>query len=312
LSQHTPLGAGAEFDAIRGLLARWGANAQGIGDDAALLDVPPGHRLVVSTDTSIENVHFRREWLTPEEIGWRSTMAALSDLAAMGATPLGILTALSVPPSWRAELAALADGIGAAAHAARCTIVGGDTNAGTELSLAVTVLGFASAPLARCGARPGDALWVTGALGGPLLALRALLAGQEPPSAARVRFARPIARLAAGVWLADRGCRAAIDVSDGVVADARHLAAASGATLTIALDALPLFEGANATDAGSSGEEYELLVAGPPTLDAAEFERAVGVRLTRIGDVGAGTPGVIVTHGKARVEFGGGHDHFSR
>jgi thiamine-monophosphate kinase len=92
---HLPLGPGAEFDVVRSLLRQWGSSAVGIGDDAALLDVPAGSRLVVSTDHSVEGVHFRRPWITPEEIGWRATQAALSDLAAMGARPLGLLVALA-------------------------------------------------------------------------------------------------------------------------------------------------------------------------------------------------------------------------
>ena len=109
MSRHLTLGPGREFDAVRDLLARWGTAATGVGDDAAVLDVPTGSRLVVSTDSSVEEVHFRAEWLTPEEIGWRATMAALSDLAAMGATPLGVLLALTVPVRWRGSLGAVAE-----------------------------------------------------------------------------------------------------------------------------------------------------------------------------------------------------------
>ena len=98
---HHALGPGREFDAVRALMARWGDLARGIGDDAAVLDVPPGERLVVSVDSSVEDRHFRRAWLTPEEIGYRAATAALSDLAAMGARPLGMLVALALPTAWR-------------------------------------------------------------------------------------------------------------------------------------------------------------------------------------------------------------------
>ena len=118
MNRHLSMGPGAEFDAVRALLAQWGAAAEGVGDDGAVLDVPAGSRLVVSTDTTVEDVHFRRHWMTPEEIGWRATQAALSDLAAMGATPLGVLLALTVPTNWRDELTALADGIAAATRSA--------------------------------------------------------------------------------------------------------------------------------------------------------------------------------------------------
>ncbi len=135
----------------------------------------------MSTDTSVEGVHFRREWLSPEEIGWRATTAALSDLAAMGAKPLGVLLALSVPASWRAVLDALTDGVGGAVGAAGTQVVGGDLTAGDALVLGITVVGVAARPVLRSGAQVGDALWVTGRLGGPRAALARLLAGGTPP-----------------------------------------------------------------------------------------------------------------------------------
>ncbi|HET7457812.1 MAG TPA: AIR synthase related protein, partial [Gemmatimonadaceae bacterium] len=98
------LGAGREFDAIRELARRWGTLAPSLGDDCAVLDVPAGARLCLSTDASVEGVHFRRGWLTPREIGYRATAAALSDLAAAAATPLGVLLAIAVPDAWRAQL----------------------------------------------------------------------------------------------------------------------------------------------------------------------------------------------------------------
>lgn len=313
MSGHTSLGDGREFDAIRDLLARWGPLARGIGDDGALLDVPPGERLVVSTDASIENVHFRATWMSPAEIGWRATTAALSDLAAMAARPLGVLTALTVPERWRSALPELADGIGEAASAAGAAVIGGDLNAGTELCIAVTVLGSTAKPLTRSGANAGDSLWVTGQLGGPAIALRAWLDGSEPARAERERFVQPQARVREALWLAAHGATAAIDISDGLIADARHMAAASGAAISIALDNVPLFGSVSPADAAASGEEYELLIAAHPTLDAAAFAAEFGLPLTRIGNVTGGTAvGVTVTHGGARVEFGGGHDHFSR
>ncbi|MFL5577881.1 MAG: AIR synthase related protein, partial [Gemmatimonadaceae bacterium] len=150
-----PLGPGREFDAVRDMLRRWGAAASGVGDDCAVLDVPAGERLCVSTDASVEGVHFRAGWLTPREIGWRAAAAALSDLAAAGAAPLGLLLAVSVPARWRPDLGELADGVGAAARAAGAPIVGGDTTgaAADALSLTVTVLGSAVRPLGRGGAR---------------------------------------------------------------------------------------------------------------------------------------------------------------
>jgi thiamine-monophosphate kinase len=312
VKRDTPLGPGREFDAIRALRAQWGAIAEGLGDDAAVVDVPDDERLVVSTDTSCENVHFRRAWIEPEEIGWRATMAALSDLAAMAARPIGMFVAISVPTGWRRDLQAIGAGIGAAARDAACTIRGGDLTGGSELSLTITVLGGAREPLNRSGAQPGDALWLTGALGGPALALRAWLDGSVPPAAARERFAKPHARLRQAAHLRAAGASAAIDISDGLAADALHLAHASHATLAIELGSIPLCPGARPRDAATSGEEYELLVTGPASINALAFRTAFGLPLTRIGSVERGPPGVRMLLDGAHVDVGGGYDHFLR
>lgn len=304
------LGPGREFDLIRRMLDRWGGAASGVGDDAALLAVPPGERLVASADTSVEEVHFRRAWLTPHEIGWRATAAALSDLAAMGAEPLGVLVSLSVPERWLEALDHLADGIGEAARAAGAPIVGGDLTGAAQLTIAVTVLGHTAAPLERSGARAGDSLYVTGCLGGPAAALRAWLRGREPAAEARARFARPTPRLAEGVWLARHGAHAAIDISDGLLGDAAHLAAASGVRLVVDLDRLPVLPGVSPADAAASGEEYELLVAAP-TLDPEAFARELGLALTPIGHVEAGPAEVDARLAGARVASPRGFDHFS-
>jgi thiamine-monophosphate kinase len=308
------LGPGAEFDTVRTMLSRWGALAHGVGDDAALLDVPAGSRLVVSTDTSVENVHFRRAWLSAEEIAYRSVAAALSDLAAMGATPLGMVIALTLTEQWRAQIVQLADGFAVASRDLGTPIVGGDLSAGAELAIGVTVLGTVERALTRSGARAGDTLWVTGRLGGALLALRALEEGTAPLSAHRDRFARPVPRLREGRWLAAHGATAAIDCSDGVAADASHLAAASGVRIILDLDRLPLMTGATARDAAQSGEEYELIVTAPGTLDHAAFERELGVPLTAIGhveDAGAHGAGVETLEHALRVPLPRGHSHFS-
>ena len=150
---HVQLGAGDEFDAIRAMLREWGARAVGIGDDAAVLAAPVGERLVASIDASVEGVHFRRDWLTAQEIGARATAAALSDLAAMAAAPLGLLLALGLPREWRRELDAIARGVGEMASSVGCPIVGGNVTRASELSLTITVLGSSARPLGRDGAR---------------------------------------------------------------------------------------------------------------------------------------------------------------
>lgn len=315
---HLPLGPGAEFDVVRSLLRQWGSSAVGIGDDAALLDVPAGSRLVVSTDHSVEGVHFRRPWITPEEIGWRATQAALSDLAAMGARPLGLLVALAVPAGWRVDLSAVAAGIGDAARRAGAPIVGGDVVKSEHLSLGLTALGHATAPLARGDARPGDTIFVTGALGGPGAAVAAWERGGAPRAEHRARFARPEARLAAGVWLATHGAHAAIDISDGLAGEISHIAAASKVRCVLDVGALPCVPGVAAVDALTSGEEYELLVTAAPG-DVAAFTAAFtaangGLALTPIGRVEASARSsgeIVAARDGIEVPLHGAHDHFA-
>jgi thiamine-monophosphate kinase len=312
MSPSTPLGPGREFDVIRGLLGRWGDRARGVGDDAAILDVPPGEQLVVSTDSSIEDRHFRRAWLSPREIGYRSTAAALSDLAAMGASPLGIIVAISVPEGWRDALGDIADGIGEAASLSHAPIVGGDLSGGRELGITITVLGSAVAPLRRSGARIGDRICVTGTLGGPARAIEALSAGRVPDERSRRRFAHPEPRIREARWLASRGATAAVDISDGVAADAGHLAAASGVAIHIDLERLPCEPGIECLAAAASGEEYELLVSLPAVAAVHDFEAMFRLPLTEIGRVIAGAePGVTTFHRGVSVAPPRGYDHFS-
>ena len=278
------LGPGREFDIIRDLLARWGARATGIGDDAALLDMPAGEQLVASADTSVEHIHFERAWLTPREIGYRATMAALSDLAAMAASPLGVLLALGLPKSWLDAVGELGDGVGEALDRAKTIVRGGDITGASDLTLGFTVLGSTASPLRRNGARPGDTVFVTGKLGGPGAALAAWQRGDIPSAGARGRFARPVARITEAIWLARAGARAAIDISDGLLADAEHMAVASGVRIQIDLDQLPLHEGVSAHDAALSGEEYELIVCAA-ALNVSAFERANHLSLTAVGRV---------------------------
>ncbi len=310
----TPLGPGAEFDAIREMLRRWGPRAAGIGDDAALLDVPAGQQLAVSTDSSVEDVHFRRDWLTPREIGYRATVAALSDLAAMAASPIGLVSAIAVPDDWRSSLHEITDGIGEAAEAFRTLIVGGNITRGAQLSLTITVLGAVETPLRRSTVQPGDALYVTGDLGASASALRQLLAGAQPSELHRRRFARPVPRLAEAQWLRAHGATAGIDISDGLVAEMQHLAAASGVRIVLDASAVPVAHGASRDDALGGGEEYELLIAGRG-LDTDIFAREYGLSLTSIARARAPMagegPGVDVVGLPDRVAPGGGRDHLS-
>ena len=308
----TELGPGREFDLIREMRARWGSLSVGIGDDAAILQPPAGEQLVVSVDTAIEGIHFKREWLSMREIGFRAVTAALSDLAAMAAAPRGVLVALALSDS-KDSIDDLADGIGDAVRAAGTVIVGGNLARG-PLSITTTVIGSAADPMRRAGARPGDDLYVTGKLGGPAAALRLLESGNEVSGEMRARFALPEARIAAARWLVAHGATAGIDISDGLGADAAHLAAASDVALEIQVERVPVFPGATEQDALAGGEEYELLVAMRGAPSEAEFVATFGIPLTHIGRAvsGAKGAGVHFTRHGARVAAPRGHDHFSR
>jgi thiamine-monophosphate kinase len=310
---HLALGAGPEFDAIRGFLERLGPRATGAGDDAAAIAVPAGHLLVASVDATIEDVHFRCAWLSPAELGYRAVTAALSDLAAMAAEPLGVLVAIGLPVAWRTELNALADGIGEAVTSAGTVVLGGNLSSARELSITTTVIGHAARTLGRDRARAGHAVYVTGRLGGAGAALAALLADTTPDPAHRARFARPVARIAEAHWLMEAGAAAAVDISDGLAPDAGHIAAASGVRMEIDLDLLPLARGVSAADAAASGEEYELLVTAPAPLDVEAFAARFTTPLTRIGRVLAGAPPeVVVLERGRRVAVAHRSDHFSR
>lgn len=294
-----PLGPGGEFDRVRAIVAALGDTMGHVGDDTAI--IPPGDgELVVSVDASVEDVHFRRGWLSLEEIGWRSTSGALSDLAAAAATPVGIVTAVIVPRGVpETALVEMMRGVGAAASAVGAKLLGGDLTSGRQWGIVVTVFGRAVRPLSRTGAAVGDGVWVTGQLGGARAALQAWTTSMEPDPAARVAFAHPVPRIAAAQWLAAHGATAMIDLSDGLGGDAAHIAAASGVRLDIELERLPLHPSVAAAArhigeapelfAATAGEDYELLATLPAGFGgAAEFTRDCGLPLTCVGVVAAG------------------------
>ncbi len=300
MSEGTRLGPGREFDKIREMIALIGHSASQIGDDAAVIGLPGGDTLVVSTDTCVESVHFKREWMNFEEIGFRATAAALSDLAAMGASPLGVVVAYGVPTADIDSLGDLARGAGAAAAASSTVVVGGDLSSSDTVTVTVTVFGVSNRPLLRSAARTGDIVYVTGTFGAAKLALDALQSGSEPSPDARRRFVSPSPRIREALWLADRGANACIDISDGLSGDLGHIAAASGVELDIEVQYIPLFPGCRTEQALVSGEEYELCVTMPEQVDTDEFERLFGIPLTRIG--------TVLKSSKGRVDFGPGVD----
>jgi len=318
------LGPGKEFDRIRAIfnrIAELSPEAEGLGDDCAL--VPLGTTtLAASIDASLEGVHFRTDWLDFKEIGFRAAGAALSDLAADGATPFGVLVSLGVPPrngnNAPDPAVEIMTGVGTMTNKLGAQILGGDLTRSDRYSVDVCVLGTVERPVRRTGAHEGDALWVTGYLGGAALALESFRAGKRMADTLRNRYACPEPRIEAGRWLGNHGATAMIDISDGLAADAQHLAAASEVGIEINLERIPCWEGVDALAAAASGEEFELLVTMPPTFgdsSASSFRAETGIQLTRIGSCMRGAGGRrgglrLLDHNEP-VALPAGYDHFA-
>jgi len=267
----------------------------GIGDDCALLSLKPGEEAVVTTDLSIENRHFRLESHPPEAIGHRTLARGLSDIAAMGARPVAAFLSLGLPSALTrsgtgrtAWIDRFLDGFFSLAAKQQTPLAGGDL-AECPVAMADIVLVGAvprGRALLRSGARPGDLIYVTGALGGSALGLRSLIKGQLTGNL-RADFAPhlwPEPRISQGLWLRRHGAAtAAIDISDGLSTDVEHLCAESGVSAEIDADALPVFAGATLNDALHGGEDYELLFTAHPN---AKVPRSIaGVQITRIGRI---------------------------
>lgn len=319
------LGPGQEFDRVRKIFERIAGIANDdfdLGDDCAL--IPLGTTtLAVSIDSSIEGVHFRTDWLDFKEIGFRAAGAALSDLAAEGAKPIGVLVSLGVPPAPAGSdgddpAADIMTGVATMCHNLGARVLGGDLNRSDKYVVDVCVLGTADRPVRRSGAREGDTVWVTGYLGGAGLALEKLQNGARMATALRNRYACPEPRIDAGLWLANHGATAMIDVSDGLASDGQHLSAASGVGIEINLEQIPCWESVEAMAAVASGEEFELLLTMPPTFGdtgASSFRSQTGLQLSRIGTClrGAGgrRGGLRLLDRSKPVPLPPGYDHFA-
>ena len=318
----------AEFDLIERIRSRIPARADvvlGIGDDAAVVQVPAGRQLVVCTDTLNAGVHFPPE-TAPADIGWKALAVNLSDMAAMGAQPAWCTLSLSMPADDPAWLDRFLDGFLGLADRHGVVLIGGDTTRG-PLSVSVTAHGLVEpgCALRRDGAQAGDDIWVSGTLGDAAAAL-ALLAGGDTPvlstaqtviadgavvvssgaSGLRVRLDRPQPRVALGLQLAAIAS-AGIDISDGLFSDLGHICRASGLGAAVQLDALPCSpELAQAFDATArrtfqtaGGDDYELCFTAPEDLRGAlaVIAAQTGIALTRVGrmvsaDDGVDGPGV--------------------
>lgn len=303
-----------EFTVIERFFSGMDAGAAvrlGVGDDAAVLSVPEGHVMHTSIDTAAEGVHFL-PGMPPADIAFRSVMAAASDLAAMGAAPAGMLLALTMSSVDEGWLGAFVEGLKDASEMTGLPLVGGDTTRG-PLSVTVTVMGSTptAAYLKRSGAREGDHVCVSGTLGDAAAGLASLrgdlsICDAMVSNALVGRFSRPMARLALGESLRTVAS-AAIDVSDGLLADAAHIADASEIAIDIDCHRLPISDALRALPdqdqslrwALSGGDDYELLFTLPP-------DSTVPDGCTEIGRVVAGS-GVSC----AVTPQQSGHDHFT-
>ncbi|HEX6571789.1 MAG TPA: thiamine-phosphate kinase [Steroidobacteraceae bacterium] len=297
----------------------------GVGDDAALLAPPAGQALVAATDTLVEGRHFL-PGTPPVSIGHNALAVNLSDLAAMGAEPAWALLALSLPESDERWLEEFARGLHDLATRHGVALVGGDTVAG-PLVVTIAVLGFvpADAALRRSGAKPGDAIYVSGTPGVAAAGLDLLRRGVMPfessdPRVQRLLFAEP--RLALGRALRGRAT-AAMDVSDGLLGDLGKLARASTVGAVIEMERLPFAPVlADAYDGAQcerlvlhGGDDYELLFTLPvddAAERAAEIAAEAGCVVHRIGNIVAGESVRCLRAGREEPVTGRGHDHFAR
>ena len=265
----------------------------GPGDDGAILRPPPGHDLVVSTDSLVEDVHFRFETQSARLIGRRALVANLSDLAAMGATPLGCVAALCAPGDLSVRRAeGLVRGILQEADTHACPLVGGNLAAARETTLTITVFGSVrrGRDLRRHRLRVGDRIFVTGSLGGSALALA------RAERQARTLRRLPVPRLRAGRALGRMsGVGGCIDVSDGLVADLGHLLEGSRLGAQLDVERIPTPRGFAAACRGlevdplgltlGGGEDYELLFTLRPRVSLASLPVRLGVPVSEIGRI---------------------------
>ncbi len=311
-----------EFGLIARLLARLPAGSAtvlGPGDDAAVVRTPDG-RVVASTDMLVEGRHFRREWSSAYDVGRRAAAQNLADIAAMGAVPSALLVGLAAPGDLPADWAeGFADGLADECALVGAAVVGGDVVGSDVLTLGVTALGDLGgrAPVTRAGARAGEVVVLAGDIGRSAAGLAVLRSG-SPDLARRhedvvTAYRHPSPPYAAGPLLADLGASAMIDVSDGLLADARHVAEASGVAIELYADWLPVdpIVRSAAADLGIDPLTWVLTGGEDHALVATIVSDAVlGPGMLRIGVVAEGS-GVRVV-GWDPPAGAGGFDHFGQ
>ncbi|MFY9559425.1 MAG: thiamine-phosphate kinase [Terriglobales bacterium] len=289
----------------------------GIGDDCAVLRVPKGHDLLVTTDFTLENVHFRREWHGPEVVGWRCLTRGLSDIAAMGGVPRAAFLSLAiereVPQRWVTRFLA---GLLEAAKEFRVSLAGGDT-AQSAGGIQADIIVVGSVPMGkavlRSGARPGDLIYITGELGGSAAAIARLREGKVR-AADYERHFHPVARVQTGQWLRGRGLASAIiDLSDGLSTDLEHICQESGVGAVVEAAAIPRARVGRPAEqvrldlALHGGEDYELLFTSAKKIPA----KVAGVLVTRVGRITRRREIVLVDEdGRRRRLAARGWEHF--
>jgi thiamine-monophosphate kinase len=304
-----PPGGGAwredvALERIAALLGGPSARADGgpFGDDAATLAVP--RRVVVCVDAGVAGVHLDAASFPLSDLGYRTAVAALSDLAAVGARPLAALVALCAPGD--VDVVEVESRAVDACAAAACPVVGGDLSRSATTTVAVTALGAPgpAGPVPRSGGRPGDAVLVTGPLGAAAAARRLRAGGADLDDTRLGPFRRPVPRLDAGAVAATCGATAMLDVSDGLARDLRRLAAASG--VSVALARVPVADGATLDEALGGGEDYELCFTHPDAGQVAAAFAAAGIAApVEIGSVAAGSGCTL--EGRALPDVGWRH-----
>lgn len=278
--------------------------ALGPGDDAAVLAAPDG-RVVVTTDVLVSGRHFRRDWASAADIGHRAAAANLADISAVGARPTGLVVALCTPPDLEIEwVEGLADGLAAEAAPLGARVVGGDISASPTLTIAVTALGDLSgaAPVTRAGARPGDLVALAGRVGYAAAGLTVLSRGFRSPKLLVDAYRRPDVPYDAGPAASALGATSMIDVSDGLLADAGHVAVASGVAIDLRKDAFdmpePMRNAAEALGVDpydwvlAGGEDHALLATFPDGTLLPEGWRVIGHAHTGSGVTVDGKPHV--------------------
>ena len=236
----------------------------GAGDDAAVVAAPDG-RVVISTDVLVEGVHFKGEWASSEDIGRRAAAATLADIAAMGATATALVVSLAGPSAMSAQWAlGLAQGLAEEAALVGASVVGGDLSKGRQVAVAVTGIGDLAgmAPVTRAGARPGHVVALAGRQGWAAAGLAVLSRGFRSPRALVEAYRRPQPPYSCGPLAARAGATALIDVSDGLIADAGHIAAASGVSINLDPGALPVAEELRAASAAFNLDPVSWVLAG--------------------------------------------------